>query len=838
VAGPSEDLEEQVRRLTERLAEVEKQLADVVAGAPAQQPAGPAQAQVEPAASVTLEQGEAPAEPSPPEAAGAEEQPKPAEEKPAAEPDRPDEPQREWWQVGALRTVPAESFPVVVMSAAGGLALLLGLLYLVWYSIQQGWFPVELRLVIGGTLGIAAMVYSWRLGGRGMAAVAGALGGAGLGAWFGTILVARHVHELLSAYSAFAFLAFGAAMGLVIAGHRRLRFFATLATLGAFLTPLVTSTGQDRLNELMIYQLVVLIFLYVLEEARRWPELGHLGLACTWILMFTWAAEHLDQGSQGRMMVWSFALLAIAHSQAFQLIRRGNLAGGHAVVRLWLNGAVAWFAGSAATSSEQDAAWVALAMAVVHGVLFLLLRRSPGSRHASVACVVVGWLQLFAFAPLRWSDGDETGLWWAAMSTLVVIRHIATRDFRVLGLLVLPLGAGYLWAMNEAMEARLALPIGICLAGLLLVVALWPRPEEEEEPWAAIVCLAIGWLLLFSIAPRFWDGTPVGLWWAAMSSVAVVALVMKRDWRIFHLLPLPLLVGVGWSVLDSSRAEWALPIGLWLAGLLLLVGLWPRFDELEEESKSPEEYNACPLAVGYLLWMAVAWTHMQDWSPQGGPATAVCLAPLLAMVVRVRLAPTPARAFVTVAILAALVVHSTAAAQAAGLFEPVVSPGTGRHWHIATLAVVAVMAWSLGSLRGAADTASWRAQLRGLAGVVRPAALAMLSMLVVSALAPRLTRSPEMTASLNQAGWSVVWAVTGLSLLLRALWAGNNLWARVGFFVLAATAIKLVMVDLTRISMALRVLSFMGLGLCLLGGAYAYKRLGERLRKPDENPEQ
>ncbi|MBV1859082.1 MAG: DUF2339 domain-containing protein, partial [Nannocystaceae bacterium] len=99
---------------------------------------------------------------------------------------------------------PPRESPVWPLAIAGGVALLLGLIFFAWHVLEQGWIDTSHKLLLGGAASVLLTAAAWPLAKRGQPEVAGALGGAGLGAWFSTWLVARHVYGLASAGVAFA----------------------------------------------------------------------------------------------------------------------------------------------------------------------------------------------------------------------------------------------------------------------------------------------------------------------------------------------------------------------------------------------------------------------------------------------------------------------------------------------------------------------------------------------------------------------------------------------------------------------------------------------------------
>ncbi len=629
--------------------------------------------------------------------------------------------------------VSREQLPVLAMGIAGGVALLMGLLYFVWHSIRQGWLSPEIRLVATGAFGLAAMGAGWRLAARSQRSVAASLAGAGLGGWFGAVLVARHTYGFLGPGSTFVLLACGAALGLAIASHRGLRFLATLAAFGAFLTPLVIDSGSGRLNEAMAYQLVVVFALFVLEGRRRWPELGHLALVSTWILLSAWAGEYLADDNRRVLLVWSFVVLVLGHAQAAWLLVQAKLRGRHGAARLWVNGFASWTVGVWATSGDSEAAWVGLAMAACNAVVaVLLLRRvwAPGSsaavRGAVGGVVSPAWIQLWAFGQLYFETDRASIPWWTAQATIAAVLALRSPELRFLLLMGLPF----------------ATALGACLD-------------------------------------------------------------------------------------DPGKVEAG--FGFWLAALPLAIALWPTRERLESASFARSLGLALLLVFGGWVFDAVAWAQFSGPAREG-LIQGACLVALLVILWRCLGEATGRRFAAGLALLAALIAQGISFAIDLRLLGPVAVAGNERTWQGLALVGVAVLAtwvsWALRSRLGEEKELPWIGSVFDTAGLIRAAALVVAAMLCVSALIHRAGSQESSAGSWLQAGWSVVYAVAALSLLVQGLFVRRVMWRRVGIAALFFTAAKLVLIDLTHVQMAIRVLSFMGLGLCFLAGAYAYRRLG------------
>jgi len=627
-------------------------------------------------------------------------------------------PRAPWWQVGPLQSVTPDKAPIVALAAAGGLAVLAGMLFFVWYAVERGWLSPTARLVIGGAAGLGMLLAAWPLADRNRS-VAGGLGGAGLGTWFGVWIVARHVHDLVGPTETFIGLAAVSAACLVVSGLRELRLMALLGALGAFVTPIATATGADRLTELMLYQLLVMTALVALEQLRRWPELGHIAIAGTWLLLAGWAEQHLAPASADKLLAWTVVLLVVGSAQTVLLRLRGLP--GHAAGRQLMGGTFAWAAAAAATLDRPDPlAWATLGMAVWHLGLFGWSRARGPSQGLHAVLLGLGWVQLCVFGPLSFEDTGLAG-YWLGQGLVGALAVVVVRGWLPVTLAVPPL-LGVLAFVGDAGPEDPGLFFGLAVAAVIVVIAVWPTGGDPHVEPAANEPDGPMAVFLFVIAGLVagWSGEE-HLQRTALAPLAVLGVGLVGTLRAF-------------VRLDPQRVRgslFVLALGLvWAVGHVVV-------DELLERADAGSARAA--VAVAAVLVGALA----------------------LALLVLLRRGP---RAFATVA------------------------------------------------------------ELHDLAGilVVLGPALA-LQMVIGSWLYAQGPRDPHVW-SLVLASMSVIGAVASLAGLVAGLRFQREPWRKLALGGLAAVAVKVVLVDLSEVDIAYRVLSFVGLGACMLLGAIAYGR--------------
>ena len=184
----------------------------------------------------------------------------------------------------------------------GGLALALGALLLVRYSIEQGFFGPGMRVTLGALLAAALIgAGEWlrrneaqfKIDGIPDAHIPGVLTAAGTVAAFGTIYAAHALYGFLGAGSAFVLLG---ATGIATMMAARLHgpALAGLGLAASFATPALVSSSTPNPWPVVLYLGAVAAAAYALSAARRWPWLA-LSAAAGGVLWGTEFAVHASE---------------------------------------------------------------------------------------------------------------------------------------------------------------------------------------------------------------------------------------------------------------------------------------------------------------------------------------------------------------------------------------------------------------------------------------------------------------------------------------------------------------------------------------------------------------
>ncbi|MEM7248039.1 MAG: DUF2339 domain-containing protein [Acidobacteriota bacterium] len=170
----------------------------------------------------------------------------------------------------------------------GGIALALAGAFLVKYSFDQGWLGPMARVILGGLFGITLVVFAERLH-ESSSRVAEALMGAGIATLYAVLLAATNLYDLLPSVLGFAGMALVTA-GAVAGALRHGPYVAALGLAGGFLTPALIDTGNTRTEPLFLYLFLLQAGLLAVARRRPWWPIAALTVvaAHAWVLYAMW----------------------------------------------------------------------------------------------------------------------------------------------------------------------------------------------------------------------------------------------------------------------------------------------------------------------------------------------------------------------------------------------------------------------------------------------------------------------------------------------------------------------------------------------------------------------
>jgi uncharacterized membrane protein len=183
-----------------------------------------------------------------------------------------------------------EQFVGVKLAAwLGGLALFMGVIFFVKYSLDHGWISPSARTALGFITGGALIGGGLRLHRNATYTVlAQTLCATGVVVLYGVTFAGFALYALYGQVVAFALMASITAAAFTMSVRLNAQVIAVLGMLGGFLTPLFCSTGHD--NPAGLFGYIALLDLGLLMVVRRtgWTYLAGMAAAGTILMQWGW----------------------------------------------------------------------------------------------------------------------------------------------------------------------------------------------------------------------------------------------------------------------------------------------------------------------------------------------------------------------------------------------------------------------------------------------------------------------------------------------------------------------------------------------------------------------
>lgn len=708
----------------------------------------------------------------------------------------------------------------------GGAALVLAGFFLVRYSIELGLLGPAARTWIAALFGLALVIASeparrHRLT-REDPRIAQALAGAGVASLYGTLYVGAALYHLIGAGAAFGLLIVvtGAALALAL---RHGPPTAIMALIGGFVAPLVAGIDATGVGPLLVYLALLVAALFGLAIHRGW----------TWLAL----------AACGGGFLWVNVLIA--------LVSTDTLPGVGAFVLLLAIGATL-----ALPATGPTRRWLRLAPLVVGFVQLMVL--APALDFGPLAW---GFYLVLSAAALLLAIRDETLLPGPAGALLLLLLLLALALDRgdpnapaaALATALLFGAVGHWRALGDRLWAAIALA---ATAAPLLLVEIEAHALLPAAGWAALLLVAgiaaasLSWRARESDAPVARAG---GAAVATLLACAIAIELLPAPWHAAGLAlvaaaALALAVPLGEMALVATAAAMVPQAFAMLRVAILSLGgdrlpylLLPPLPATLRELALPAALVAAALVhrphrLGRFIWSAVALAAVASvYALAKAPLAIATPAAFLARGFAERAAITQ------LFFLAAWPLRDRLPVVARALFWT----GLARFvWFDLLLLDPLWVRQSVGAipLLNAATlatglTAFWLWQRRADPHWYRASLAVLLLALLVTVR--QLTHGAILTGPVwRTENW--LYSAAGLALALAWLWrgiaAGIADLRLAGLALLTLVTLKVFLVDAAALEGVLRILSFLGLGVALIGIGWAYGRMTRAATPPEPAP--
>ena len=736
----------------------------------------------------------------------------------------------------------------------GAVTLALAAIFLVRYSIEEGYLSPEVRVILAALFGFVLVGTAERTRHRDER-VAQALAAAGVAALYGALFAAVALYDMISkpvaGAGAAALTAFAIGVSL-----RHGMLVAALAFVGGFASPAIIGSDTPNTPVLFGYLLAIAAGTLAVIRTRGWWPLGWGVLAgavlwtIAWMLslagglawvclflvavavLFVWAAagrigENDRPAPDVMALVWAALLVTGALLVALILQDHGRRAA--AWIALAIHGA-GLYALARRTPRFQDVACVAPLLSVAALIFWwgVTLRDGEGWDAGRFAGLSLGFGVLYAggaFA-LLWNAGRPG--FWAALSVAAALAHFlacwyvlqATSPGVPWGLISIALAVPFVVGAERLARWRTTMTgateaLGILAAGVVFFIAAAIALEFRRE-WIT-VAYAVEFAAVAAIAAHLDLLAMRRLCWPLLA-VVIVRFVVNPEVLNYPLGTLPVLnwilysyglaiaaLVVGLHFLQASGEKWLMRATQAAIALLTFVLLTLEVRSFFEPQSMAEPDADFTERTGYVLaWgvfaLAALWrartrddvVALWAWRASGALAAAT------AIVFQVLLG------------------------------NPVFEHPDVGSWPIfnGLLAAYALPAAMAALARRWTDVEPDRRVALLVEATASVLAFAWLSFEVRHLFDPGFERPGLAASGLELYAYSIAWLLFGVVLLALGFVRRQAALRHAGMALVCLVVAKVFLVDMAGLQGLLRVLSFLGLGAALVGLGYAYRRYG------------
>jgi uncharacterized membrane protein len=414
-----------------------------------------------------------------------------------------------------------------VLAWVGGLAVLVGIVFLLAIAVSRGWIGEEARTIMAGLGSLALLAFGVRLyEHRGRTEAALAATPAGIAGLFATVTVASQVYELIPALLGLAgAIAVGAvATGLAI--HWRAQGIGALGIIGALLGPVLVDAPNT--SGAMALLFVATASATAVLMWQRWNWLAFATFFLTAPQWIWWLLDEEPHAIGAVLALSGFGLLYAAGAAGFEIRMSAPRLRVSSTVLLALNalvlGATGWFV------LDSDGWLVALAAAHLAAGL-VGIRSKRVSHELSLVALGLGTI-LGDVAFSQFASGLPLVFGWAAgavgFAGLVKVARARSAD---LAFASLGLGGHIALALGHALASANSDDLGPALAALGAVAVgcfVSARLAQDGHRVWRIVLDGLGLVVVAYLSAIAFDGLALVLAWCA-EAVALTRLARRSN---------------------------------------------------------------------------------------------------------------------------------------------------------------------------------------------------------------------------------------------------------------------------------------------------------------------
>jgi len=514
------------------------------------------------------------------------------------------------------------------LNRIGIAALLIGVSYFLKFAFDNNWIGPAGRVSIGLIAGIAIVIWSERFRFNNYKAFSYSLKAVGIGTLYLSLWAGFHLYRLVPSSVAFGMMLVVTAATSLMALTQDAQILAAFALVGAFTTPVLLSTGENREIALFTYVAILDVATLVLVTFRPWRRLLVMSYAGTLILYLGWYWTFYNRSQFTLTLAYAtlfFAVFAIAPLITLQPDGENSVLAAIPAVLAFLNAGVYFLEAYAMIEevNKVNMAWFALGLAAV----YIFLSRQVRARNLVPGASAILYFLHLALAigfitvaiPIRLDAHWITIGWFIEAGVLLWIANRVRSDFlNAFALGALVLGVARLLLIDNFQTTQLIFNLRMAtyvVAVAVLGAVAWFGAQREDDTGrtiAAIAVVALNVLALIALSREVNDYylremarfRPAGNQWRG-AYLDYRNLEIGRD---FTYSALWMAYGAMLMVVGFLRRS---AFVRWLALILIALTVVKVF--VYDVSKLERGYRIVSFIVLGVLLLAISFVYQRDW---------------------------------------------------------------------------------------------------------------------------------------------------------------------------------------------------------------------------------
>ena len=372
---------------------------------------------------------------------------------------------------------------LTIINRVGAITLAIGIVFFFKYAVDSRWIGESGRVILGLLGGLALIAAAEWLSKRDQRVFSQGVAGCGLAVLYISLYASFAYYQLVPQSGAFLGMVATCGIAAFLSFRYQSAAISALGLVGAFLTPLLLSTGQRRWL-FLLYLLVLDIAAFAISARRRWVVLEVLAFAGTAILFLLWTGEPGEKTGIGLFFLALYFVLFFAAS--LRTVALVPFVACWVIVSGWelLKGPHGnWLAP------------LALLLAIVH---FIAAYRGPHAEHTRTAFLVAGHACLIvavarelvvwagdniAYASRASFLSEATSVFFALYAVVMITRGVVARAIldRVIGLVLIAVVIAKLYLYDVWLLTRFYRISAFVALGVLLLAASYVYSRFKDK---------------------------------------------------------------------------------------------------------------------------------------------------------------------------------------------------------------------------------------------------------------------------------------------------------------------------------------------------------------------